>query len=97
MRARHAHTGSGRSLEFLASVAKLSKNIYSKFQLRSYYSFKVISVLKPKFGICAKCPLFSDPVTYSRYNTSDYDYKLQSLWYNDNRRKSGGKQPVTQR
>ena len=64
MRARHAHTGSGRGSEILASAAKRSKNIHSKSQVCSYHSFKVISVLKPKFGICAKCPLFSDPVTY---------------------------------
>jgi len=29
----------------------------------SYYSFKDISVLKLKFGICMKLPLFSDPTT----------------------------------
>ena len=64
MRAHHAHTGSGRGSEILASVAKWSKNIHSKFQVCSYHRFKVISVLKPKFGICTKCPLFSDPDTY---------------------------------
>jgi len=50
-------------LRILASVAKWSKNIHSKFRVCSYHSFKVISVLKPKFGICAKWSLFSGPVT----------------------------------
>jgi len=68
MRARYAHTGSERGSEILASVAKWSKNIHRKFQVCSYHSFEVISVLKPKFGICAKCPLFSDPVTISATN-----------------------------
>ena len=64
MCACHAHVGSGRGLEILVSVAKWSKNIHSKCQVCSHHSFKVISVLNPKFGICMKCPLFSDPVTY---------------------------------
>ena len=63
-RACHAHTGSGWGLEILASVAKWSKNIH---HVCNYYSFEVISVLKPKFGICVKLPLFSDPTT----NVSD--------------------------
>ena len=70
MCAHHAHTGSGRGSKLLASVDKWSQNIHSKFQVCSYHSFKVISVLKPKFGICAKCPHFSDPVTY--YYTCSY-------------------------
>jgi len=56
--------GINRAISILASVAKWSRNIHSKFQVCSYHSFKVISVLKPKFGVCTKCPLFSDPVTY---------------------------------
>jgi len=75
MRAHHAHTGSGRGLEILVSVVKWSKNIHSKFQVCSYHSFKFISVLKPKFGICVKCPLFSDPVTYIHTRS------LMHLWY----------------
>jgi len=67
MCARNAHTGSGWGSEILASVAKWSKNIRSKFQVCSYHSFQVISVLKPKFRICAECPLFSDPVTYIHF------------------------------
>jgi len=42
MCAHHAHTGSGWDSEILASVAKWSKNIHSKFQVFSYHSFKVI-------------------------------------------------------
>ena len=60
MCARYTHTRSGQGSKILASVAKWSKNIHSKFQVCSYHIFKV---LKPKFGICAKWPLFSDPVT----------------------------------
>ena len=58
---RHTHNASGWVLEILANVAKWTKNIQSKFQVCSYYSFKVISILKPKFWICTKLPLFSDP------------------------------------
>ena len=75
MRARHTHTGSGRGSEILASVAKWSKNIHSKFQDCSYHSFNVISVLKPNFGICTKCSLFSDPITI---HTSSVRPKLNS-------------------
>jgi len=60
----HTHNASGWVLEILANVAKWTKNIQSKFQVCSYYSFKVISILKPKFWICTKLPLFSDPATY---------------------------------
>ena len=75
MRARHTHTGSGRGSEILASVAKWSKNIHSKFQDCSYHSFNVISVLKPNFRICTKCSLFSDPITI---HTSSVRPKLNS-------------------
>ena len=60
----HTHNASGWILEILANVAKWTTNIQSKFQVCNYYSFKVISILKPKFWICTKLPLFSDPATY---------------------------------
>ena len=44
MRARHAHTGNGRGLEFVASVAEWVQANRSKFQVRSYYNVKVIRV-----------------------------------------------------
>ena len=40
------------------------KNIHARFEVHSYYGSWDISVLKQKFGKCAKCPLFSNPVTY---------------------------------
>ena len=60
----HTHTGSGQGPEILACVAKWGKNIHSKFQVCSYHSFKDISILKPKFRVCVKLPLFSDPATF---------------------------------
>ena len=36
----HTHTGSGQGPEILACVAKWGKNIHSKFQVCSYYSFQ---------------------------------------------------------
>ena len=72
MHTRHVRTGSGWGLEILALVANWSKNIHSKFQVCSCYRF--ISVLKPKFGICVKLLLFSDPATYSNNSYSTFTW-----------------------
>jgi len=69
---RHTHNGGGWVLEILASVAKWSKNIHSKSKVSSSYSFKVISVLKPKFRIWMKLPFFSDPAAYLTYSILIY-------------------------
>ena len=63
-RARPAHTGSGRGPRFAASVVGWWKNIHARFEVHSCYGSRDISVLKQKFGKCAKCPLFSNPVTF---------------------------------
>ena len=63
--ARPAHTGSGWGPRFAASVAGWWKNIHTRFEVCSCYGSRDISVSKPKFGKCAKCPLFSNPVTYN--------------------------------
>ena len=62
-----AHTGNGRGSEFLASVAGWWKNIHTKVQVSSCYTFRVINVLKWKFGKCAIWSLFSYPTTYVQY------------------------------
>ena len=61
--ARLAHTGRGLGSEFLASVTGWWKNIHARFEVHSCYGSRDISVLKWKFGKCAKWSLFSYPVT----------------------------------
>ena len=53
----------GWGSEFLASVAGWWKNIHARFEVHSCYGSRDISVLKWKFGKCAKWSLFSYPVT----------------------------------
>ena len=62
--AHPAHAGSWRDSRFAASVVGWWKNIHTRFEVHSCYGSRDISVLKPKFGKCAKCPLFSNPATY---------------------------------
>ena len=64
--ARPAHTGCGRGSRFAASVAGWCKNIHARFEVHSCYGSRDISVLKWKFGKCAKWSLFSYPVTYDK-------------------------------
>ena len=64
VRAHPTHTGRGWGSEFLASVAGWWKNIHAWFEVHSCYGSRDISVLKWKFGKCAKWSLFSYPVTY---------------------------------
>ena len=62
--ARSAYTGCGRGSRFAATVAGWCKNILTRFEVPSCYGSRDISVLKWKFGNCAKWSLFSYPVTY---------------------------------
>ena len=65
--ARPAHTGCGRGSRFAASVAGWCKNIHARFEVHSCYGSRDISVLKWKFGKCAKWSLLSYPVTCGLY------------------------------
>ena len=57
-----AHPGSGRGSQLVASVTGWWKNIHARFDVHICYSFRDISILKWKFGKCAKWSLFSYPV-----------------------------------
>ena len=52
--ARLAHTRCGRGSQFAASVAGWCKNIHARFEVHSCYGSRDISILKWKFGKCAK-------------------------------------------
>ena len=79
---RPAHAGSGRGSDFLASVAGWWKNIHAKVQVHSWYGSWDI-VLKWKFRNSAKCPLFSDPVTYTSTTTSKQaKFRFHFQWLN---------------
>ena len=75
--ARYAHTGSGRSPLFAASVVGWWKNIHTRFEVHSCYGSRDISVLKQKFGNSAKWSLFSDPVTIGWFGELLFTYDTE--------------------
>ena len=57
----------------------MEEYIHARFEVHRCYGSRDISVLKQKFRKCAKCPLFSNPVTYNiLWVHRVYFYMLQS-------------------
>ena len=53
-----------------SKCSRMMKEYSYQVWSHSCNSSRGISILKQKFGKCAKCPLFSNPVTYIHHNIS---------------------------